>query len=169
MLTGKKKRFIDEYLVDLNATKAAQRAGYSKDTAYSQGPRLLHDPEVAAALREAQEERAKRVSASADRIVAELMAVAHSNIMQVLDIQPDGSFVVDLSRLTPEQAAAISEVTAEEYVEGGGEDAKLVKRVKVKLWDKMGGIKQLREHMGLQGANQGAGVTVIINGDDANL
>ena len=45
-LTAKQKRFCDEYLIDLNATQAAIRAGYKKETAYSQGQRLLKNVEV---------------------------------------------------------------------------------------------------------------------------
>jgi phage terminase small subunit len=53
-LTPKQLKFIDEYLIDMNATAAAERAGYSKKTAYSQGQRLLKNVEVAAAIKDEQ-------------------------------------------------------------------------------------------------------------------
>ena len=59
-LTAKQARFTEEYLVDLNATQAAKRAGYSEKTAGSQGQRLLKNVEVAAAIAEAMSERSKR-------------------------------------------------------------------------------------------------------------
>ena len=58
-LTGKQQRFVEEYLVDLNATQAATRAGYSKATAYSIGHECLKKPEIAAAITRAQAERSE--------------------------------------------------------------------------------------------------------------
>jgi phage terminase small subunit len=74
-LTPQKARFVQEYLVDLNATQAALRAGYSPKTAYSQGARLLKDVEVAKAIAAAQGERAERAKKSADDVIAELEAI----------------------------------------------------------------------------------------------
>lgn len=80
-LTDRQRRFVEEYLVDLNATQAAIRAGYSKRTAASQGERLLRHVEVAAAVRAAQDARSKRTEVTQDRIVRELwgMAMADTN------------------------------------------------------------------------------------------
>ncbi len=61
-LTPKQARFVEEYLIDLNATAAAKRAGYSERTAYAQGQRLLKHVEIAAAIRKAQEARSERAS-----------------------------------------------------------------------------------------------------------
>ncbi len=58
-LTPRQARFVEEYLLDLNATQAAIRAGYSKKTAYSQGERLLRNVEVAAAVAEAKSARSE--------------------------------------------------------------------------------------------------------------
>lgn len=59
MLTPKQQRFVDEYLIDLNATQAAIRAGYSKKTAYSQGQRLLKHVEVSQQIATAAAEHTK--------------------------------------------------------------------------------------------------------------
>lgn len=59
-MTPKQEAFVREYLIDLNATQAAIRAGYSEATAYSQGQRMLKNVEVAAALTEAKEQRAEK-------------------------------------------------------------------------------------------------------------
>lgn len=53
-LTDKQQRFVDEYLIDLNATQAAIRAGYSEKTAYSVGHENLKKPEIQKAIQEAQ-------------------------------------------------------------------------------------------------------------------
>lgn len=80
-LTPKQARFVDEYLIDLNATQAAIRAGFSEKTAYSQGQRLLKNVEVQAAIAARQAERANRTEITQDRVLAELwkMATADPN------------------------------------------------------------------------------------------
>jgi len=74
-LSPKQQRFVAEYLVDLNATQAAIRAGYSARTAEQQGPRLLGNVEVGEAIRAAQAERAKRVEVDQDYVVTTLTEV----------------------------------------------------------------------------------------------
>ncbi|ACR15021.1 TerS [Burkholderia phage BcepIL02] len=74
-LTDRQQRFVDEYLIDLNATKAAERAGYSAKTAQEQSSRLLSKPHVQAAIAEAKARRAARVEIDQDRIVRELWNV----------------------------------------------------------------------------------------------
>jgi phage terminase small subunit len=68
-LTDKQKRFAEEYLIDLNATQATIRAGYSEKTAYSQCERLLRNVEVQAAISEGQKSRSQRTGITADRVV----------------------------------------------------------------------------------------------------
>jgi phage terminase small subunit len=68
-LNPKQQRFVDEYLVDLNATQAAIRSGYSKKTAYSIGDELLKKPEVAARVQAAMDKRAERTEITADYVL----------------------------------------------------------------------------------------------------
>jgi phage terminase small subunit len=77
-LNEKQKRFVKEYLVDLNATQAAIRAGYSKKTAGSQGQRLLKNVEIQTAIQASATRRAQRTEITADRVVEELATVAFS-------------------------------------------------------------------------------------------
>ncbi len=72
-INAKQTRFVEEYLVDGNATRAALAAGYSPRTAHSQGHRLLKNVLVAAALEQRQGERAKRAEITADEILMELV------------------------------------------------------------------------------------------------
>lgn len=72
-LTPKQERFVAEYLIDLNATQAAIRAGYSEKTAYSQGQRLLKNVEIAKSLTVARAKRVERVEVSADWVLARLV------------------------------------------------------------------------------------------------
>ncbi|HDR9052662.1 TPA: terminase small subunit [Burkholderia vietnamiensis] len=78
-LTANQLRFVDEYLVDLNATQAAIRAGYSKRTAKQQGARLLTNVDVAAAVTERKRSRAERVQIDADEVLAKVHAVAFAD------------------------------------------------------------------------------------------
>lgn len=75
-LTAKQQRFVEEYLVDLNATQAAIRAGYSVKTARAAGSENLTKPDIAAAITSAQQERATRVEIEADRVLQEVYAIA---------------------------------------------------------------------------------------------
>lgn len=75
MLTPKKKRFCDEYLIDTNATNAAKRAGYSEKTAYSQGQRLLKDVDVAAYIKERTDEISSKTIADATEVMQYLTSV----------------------------------------------------------------------------------------------
>lgn len=78
-LSEKQQRFVDEYLVDLNATKAAIRAGYSEKTAYSQGQRLLKNAEIQEAVQAARAQQQERTQITADAVLKELAAVAFAN------------------------------------------------------------------------------------------
>ena len=75
-LTPKQATFVREYLVDLNATQAATRAGYSARTANEQGARLLANASVAAAVRAGQEKRAAKTEITAERVLEEFWAIA---------------------------------------------------------------------------------------------
>jgi phage terminase small subunit len=68
-ITPKQKRFVEEYLVDLNATQAAVRAGYSARTAEQQGARLLGNVKVAAAIQVAQSARSERLRLTQDDVL----------------------------------------------------------------------------------------------------
>jgi len=75
-MTPKQTRFVQEYLVDLSATQAAIRAGYSAKTAYSQGQRLLKHVEVATAIQATQIEISEHLAVTADRVVGGLLSEA---------------------------------------------------------------------------------------------
>jgi len=76
LLTARQRRFVGEYLLDLNATQAAIRAGYSARSASAIGCENLTKPEVAAAICSAQAERGSRTKVTADDVVRELWKIA---------------------------------------------------------------------------------------------
>ena len=75
-LTPKQQRFVDEYLVDLNATQAAKRAGYSEKTAAITGFENLQKPNIQAALQDGLEKRQKRTLITQDQIITEIREIA---------------------------------------------------------------------------------------------
>lgn len=74
-LTDKQKRFIDEYLIDLNATAAARRAGYSERTANQIGPEMLGKAHIAEAIQDRMKERGRRTELSQDYVIDNLLEI----------------------------------------------------------------------------------------------
>lgn len=119
-LTPKQERFVAEYLIDLNATQAAVRAGYSARTAASQGARLLKHGGVARAVQAAQQARAVRTEITQDRVLQELARIAFFDIRRLY--RADGS-MKDPCELDADTAAALASIEVKEELErGGGED-----------------------------------------------
>ncbi len=151
-LTVKQRLFVREYLIDLNATKAAERAGYSASTARQQGARLLSNVDISAEIAAQQEQRFERLGITADAVLQELAKIAFSNMLDYITVTPTGAARVDLSKLTRDQAAAVGEITVEEFTErtGEGRDGfEKVKRIKFKLSDKRGALVDLGRHLKL--------------------
>ena len=103
-LTKKNEVFCEEYLIDLNATQAAIRAGYSVESAGSIGSELLKKPEIRARIETAMAERSKRTGINADRVLRELGRIAFVDPSDVIDmttaeVKPDA---------TPDDRAAIA-------------------------------------------------------------
>lgn len=151
-LTPKQQRFIEEYLIDLNATRAAIAAGYSEKTANQQGPRLLVNVGIAAAIAEAQEERSERTEITQDMVLRELAVLGFSDMGDYIRITDDGSAFFDWSALPDGGTKAISEITQETYVEKGGtkdDPADRVKKTKFKLYDKRAALVDIGRHLGM--------------------
>lgn len=153
-MNDRHKRFISEYLVDLNATAAAIRAGYSKKTARIQAHQLLGRDDVKAAIGAKQARLADKLDVTAERVVAELAKLGFSNMLDYIRINEDGQPYTDFSALTREQAAAIGEVTVEtrteREIDGEGESISVpVRKVRFKLADKRAALVDLGKHLGL--------------------
>ncbi|MDU4393264.1 MAG: terminase small subunit [Acinetobacter ursingii] len=148
-LTPKQQRFVEEYLIDLNATQAAIRAGYSEKTAAVIGAENLIKPNIAKAIEEAQNKRSERTEITQDRVLQELAKIGFSNMLDYMTITEGGDLVHDFSALTRDQAAAISEVVVEEYAEGRDEDKREVKKIKFKLSDKRAALVDMGRHLGM--------------------
>ena len=161
-LTDKQERFCEEYLIDLNATKAAIRAGYSADSAKSIGHENLTKPDLQERVAEMMAERSRRCNFTSDDLFNELVKVGTANMLDFITIQSDGSSCVDLSNLTRDQAAALSEVSMD-VVRGasdGDEMPREVRKIKIKLHSKLQALVELGKHLGVK-----SGVDLTSNGE----
>ncbi len=89
-ITDRMKKFVDEYLVDFNATQAAIRAGYSPDTANEQGSQLLARPDIRELVAEGQKAIAERTQTFQDNAVDELKIVGFSDLADFLTVKEGG-------------------------------------------------------------------------------
>lgn len=140
-LTPRQRRFKEEYLVDLNATQAAIRAGYSEATASQLGYQLLQNHSVKAAIDAALAERVVRTRITSDNVLRELYRIASADPRRVMKWGPDGVQLLDSEDLDDDDAAIVSEVSQTITKEGGS--------LKVKLHDKLGALRLLAQHLGL--------------------
>lgn len=137
-MTQKQKRFIEEYLIDLNATQAAIRAGYSPDTAQQTGSENLSKPVIRAQIDRAMAERSKRTGVNAERVVQELAKIAFVNAAEVID--PKTATVKEDA--LPEDTAAIQSVKVKTFGEDGLER-------EIKMADKLKALELLGKHLGM--------------------
>ena len=155
-LTAKQQRFVDEYLIDLNATQAAIRAGYSKKTARQIADQNLSKLDIKAALEKRMQSRSARTEITQDMVLRELAKIGFSDIRKVVrwgetqvrmvdgeDDAPEdmvpyhGLALIDSTEIDDNTAGAIAEVSQ-------SRDG-----LKVKLHDKKGALVDIGRHLGM--------------------
>lgn len=144
-MTPRQRRFVEEYLVDLNATQAAIRAGYSRRTAVKIGSENLIKPDIAREIQRAMDERSARTGVTAERVLQELARVAFLDIRKAFNA--DGS-MKPLDQLDDETAAAIAGLEVSEELDEDGEVVR-ARLKKLKLSDKIGALTLLARHLGM--------------------
>lgn len=143
-LTDKQQRFVEEYMVDLNATQAAIRAGYSYDTARSIASENLSKPDIQEAIQLKRKAITESTGITAERVLNEYAKIAFSDIRNVLTV--DGG-LKDSSEWDDDTASAVSMVKSMEVTSPEGE--KLGTNREVKLYDKLRALEALGKHIGL--------------------
>lgn len=139
-LTDKQRRFVDEYLIDLNATQAAIRAGYSTKTADRIGPELLGKTCVSEAISKKMAARSRRTGVNQDRVVLELAKIAFAKMTDIVD--SNGKIKEDAS---PDDLACIESI---KYKESDNEYGGSVER-EVKIASKLKALELLGKHLGM--------------------
>ena len=146
-LTAKQERFIEEYLVDLNATQAAIRAGYSEHTAKEIGCENLTKPNISEAVAIAMAERSARTQIMQDNVVKELAKIGFSDLRNV--ITKTGQ-LIDPQDWDDATAGAISSIEVVARLGGkGDENEPIYYTHKIKTWDKGGALEKLGKHLGM--------------------
>lgn len=143
-ISPKRAVFVREYLIDLNATQAAIRAGYSAKTASSQGERLLNYAEVRQAIASAMREREARTEITQDRVLREVGAIALLDIRNAFN--PDGT-LKRLDEMDAATASAIAGLEVSEQVDAEGNFVGHLK--KIRLAEKISALTLLMRHLGM--------------------
>ena len=136
-LTAKQRRFCDEYLIDLNATQAAIRAGYSLKTARFIANENLTKPNIQSRIQRLMDERSRRTEVTQDKVLQELRKIAFSSIFDYLQIQNNRVKVFDTENIPPDELPAIAEV--KQNYSG----------ISLKLHDKLKALELIGKHLGM--------------------
>lgn len=154
-INPKQKRFVEEYLVDLNATQAAIRAGYSKKTARTQAADLLAKPNIHNAVARLQKKRSDKLEITVDKWLRELAIVGFSDLQHYIDICPDsGAIRAKAFKEMPDDASRALESIQEDRVvreDAKGEQSIINDKIKFKLHSKIEALKVIGQHLGFIG------------------
>lgn len=143
-------RFVAEYLIDLNATEAAKRCGYSPKSAHSQGARLLKTAEIAAAVKRAMDARAAETKITANRVLEELAIIGLADMRHYIRFLDDGDIASNWDQMPPEATRAIAEITQEiVYQKNADGDPEPVRKTKFKLHPKTPALNLIAQHLGM--------------------
>lgn len=146
-LNAKQQRFVGEYMIDLNASQAAIRAGYSQKTAGAVGHELLKKPEIAEAVAAMQQERARRMNISADRVLQELSRIAFFDPRKLLN---ENGTPKQMAELDDDTAAALAGMDVSEIYDGVGASRVTIGTTKkVKVADKVAALGLAMRHLGM--------------------
>jgi phage terminase small subunit len=157
-LTPKQQRFVDEYLIDLNATQAAIRAGYSVRSAESQGSRLSKNRKVRACIDERMAELSRRTGVNQERIMRELARIAFLDPTRLANMD-DATINEDA---TEHDRAAIAAVRVKQIPT---QDGMGVER-EVRFADKIRALELLGKRFGMWLERQQVDATLVQIVDD---
>ena len=142
-LTPMMKRFVQEYIKDLNGKAAYIRAGYKArgNSAEASASALLRNPKVKAAVQKEMDKRAERTHVDQDRVVLELARIAFSNLSQFCTWGPSGVNLFESTVIDPDIIGCVQEVSET--------PSKYGDTIKFKLHDKCPALKMLGQHLGM--------------------
>lgn len=147
-LTDKQQKFCEEYLIDLNATQAALRAGYCAKTANPQGSQNLAKLSIQTEIAKRMTERSERTQIKADDVVLELAKVAFSNIEDFLEVLEGGDVTLKaFEAIEREKLAAIESIKISSTT--NKDDSREYTTTQFKLHSKLNALEQLGKHFGI--------------------
>lgn len=148
-LTPREATFVREYLVLHNQTKAYIAAGYAEKGAAQNAHRLMMKDKVKAAVALGEEKLRAALQPTVDRIVTNLARMAFSGMSKFVRINDEGDPQIDLSACTPDDLDLLSEITTESWLEGEGESSRMVRKVKIKPYDRYQALVKMGQHLGM--------------------
>ena len=158
-LNEKQKRFCEEYIIDLNGTQAAIRAGYSKKTANTFASQLLAKSNVQAYVFKLRSNQTKRLEITADKVLQEYAKIGFADLKDFLSFDETG---VIFKNSKDVDGTIINEVSSEKTttITGSGDNQQEVERVKfkMKLHSKSDALEKLARHLNLLN-EMGAGLS----------
>lgn len=140
ILSAKQILFCQEYLIDLNATQAAIRAGYSPKTATEQSSRLLTNVKIQNYISELKAKRSDKVECTAEMVLLELMKIGFSDIGEYMDAGYSLKQIMELK----DKSRAIQSIQVDEFEGEFGKN----RSVKFKLHDKQRALEMIAKHIG---------------------
>jgi len=149
----RRARFVQEYLKDLNATKAAERSGFSKKTARQAGSRLLSNVNIQRAITAAMKKREERTEITQDKVLKELAIIGFSDLKDYMRIDRDTGAIESkgFEDMPPESSRALESITEDRVIkeDADGKKTTVYDKVKFKLHDKPKSLELIGKHLGL--------------------
>ena len=143
-LSPKQKLFVDEYLIDLNASAAARRAGYSPKWINANVQRTLQNTAIQAEIQKRMAARSERTAVTQDRVILEYARLAFLDPRKFFD---ENGRLISIHKLSEDVAAAIAGIDVKRLVVG--EDEAPAELVKIKLTDKRASLQDVARHLGM--------------------
>lgn len=164
-MTPKQQAFVDEYLIDLNATQAATRAGYSARTANEQGARLLANASVSAAIAAAKRVRSEKTAVDAAWLLSRLADEATADVADLYDETGNVRAVKDWPLIW--RTGLVAGIEVESIGEGAG------RLTKIKLSDRIKRLELIGKHIDVQAfkdkIEHSGAIALVVNSEDAGL
>ena len=146
VINPNQERFRQEYLVDLNATQAAIRAGYSEKSAPWIGPQLLKKPHIAAAIQADMDKRSEKTDITKEKVLKEIARLSFADLRHMFD---EHGRLLPIHMLPPDISASISSIKVKTTRIPGTDPVEVENIAEIKLWDKRGSLELLGKHLKL--------------------
>ena len=145
----KHMRVIDEYMINgMNKSAAMRKCGYTESMS-RRNQDVFGRRDVKEEIARRQVKLAKKAEVTAEWIIDKYRQIVEADLGDLLTINPDGTAYIDLNKASPDHLASLGEFTVDAYTEGRGAGAREVKRIRVKLHDKLRALEALGRHLGM--------------------
>lgn len=145
-LTAKQQRFCEEYIVDLNGTQAAIRAGYSKKTANEISAQNLAKVSIQSVITDLKKKISEKTGITAERVLREYEKIGFSNIQDYIS---SDNQIIDISSIDRDKAAVVESIKTTETTESYGKVTNTKKQVHIRLISKLNALDAIGKHIGL--------------------